>query len=47
MGSGSTGVACVRNGRQFIGIEIDADMFNTASTTIHSEEKINVSRQFT
>lgn len=30
MGSGSTGVACVRTGRNFIGIERDADYFATA-----------------
>ena len=36
MGSGTTGVACVRSGRNFIGIEIDADMFNTAVATIYS-----------
>jgi DNA modification methylase len=30
MGSGTTGVACVRMGRSFIGIEIDPDHFNVA-----------------
>jgi DNA modification methylase len=30
MGSGSTGVACIREGRKFVGIEIDPDHFATA-----------------
>jgi len=30
MGSGSTGVACLRTGRKFIGIEIDPGHFETA-----------------
>lgn len=34
MGSGSTGVACVRTGRNFIGIERDADYFATAKKRI-------------
>lgn len=34
MGSGSTGVACVRTGRNFIGIERDADYFATAEKRI-------------
>jgi DNA modification methylase len=34
MGSGSTGVACVRLGRKFIGIEIDPDYFNVACLRI-------------
>lgn len=45
MGSGTTGVACVRSSRRFIGIEKDPDMFNTAATIIYSQEKINVSGQ--
>lgn len=34
MGSGSTGVACVNTGRDFIGIELDADYFNIAKKRI-------------
>ena len=42
MGSGSTGVACLNTGRDFIGIEIDPDYFNIAKERIESEQaKIN------
>ena len=34
MGSGTTGVACVRTGRNFIGIEIDPDYFKIAERRI-------------
>lgn len=34
MGSGSTGVACVNTNRNFIGIEIDEEIFNTAKERI-------------
>ena len=34
MGSGTTGVACVETGRNFIGIEIDADYFRIAQRRI-------------
>ena len=34
MGSGSTGVACVKTNRQFIGIELDEGYFNTAKKRI-------------
>lgn len=34
MGSGTTGVACVKLGRKFIGIEIDPDYFNIACERI-------------
>ena len=37
MGSGTTGVACVRTGRNFIGIEKDAGYFATAKKRIESE----------
>lgn len=34
MGSGSTGVACVKTGRKFIGIELDPDYFDIACKRI-------------
>ena len=34
LGSGSTGVACVNKGLEFIGIEVDADYFNIAQNRI-------------
>lgn len=34
MGSGTTGVACMKTGRNFIGIELDADYFQIAETRI-------------
>jgi DNA modification methylase len=34
MGSGSTGVACVKTGRQFVGIEKDPEYFETAKRRI-------------
>lgn len=38
MGSGSTGVACVRTNRDFIGIELDEHYFNIAKSRIESED---------
>lgn len=37
MGSGTTGIACIRTGRRFIGIEIDPKHFNTACKRIQIE----------
>lgn len=37
MGSGSTGVACLRSGRKFIGIEIDPGHFETARARLERE----------
>jgi site-specific DNA-methyltransferase (adenine-specific) len=37
MGSGTTGVACIRTGRRFIGIEIDPRYFKTACDRIQRE----------
>lgn len=34
MGSGTTGVACVRTGRRFIGIELDDDYFEIAKQRV-------------
>jgi site-specific DNA-methyltransferase (adenine-specific) len=45
MGSGTTGVACVNTGRQFIGIERDADYFAIAQRRIadaQSQERMAV-----
>lgn len=36
MGSGTTGVACVNTNRQFIGIEIDQEYFETAKQRINN-----------
>lgn len=36
MGSGSTGVACVNTGRNFIGIELDENYFNIAKERINN-----------
>ena len=44
MGSGTTGVACVRTGRNFIGIELDDSYFDIAEKRIEKEEK-EVSRK--
>jgi DNA modification methylase len=37
MGSGTTGIACIRTGRKFIGIEIDPTHFQTACDRIKRE----------
>jgi site-specific DNA-methyltransferase (adenine-specific) len=37
MGSGSTGVACIRTGRKFIGIEVDKERFETARDRLTRE----------
>ena len=37
MGSGTTGVACLRTGRNFIGIEKDPQHFATACERIRRE----------
>lgn len=42
MGSGTTGVWCIQNGREFIGVEIEETTFNLAKTRIEQEqERIN------
>jgi site-specific DNA-methyltransferase (adenine-specific) len=40
MGSGTTGVACKRLGRNFIGIEKDAEYFEIAKKRIHETKKV-------
>ena len=37
MGSGTTGVACIRTGRRFIGIEIDPTHYATSCKRIDNE----------
>jgi len=37
MGSGTTGVACIRTGRKFIGVEIDPTHFETARQRLTAE----------
>lgn len=39
MGSGSTGVACVRSGRKFIGIEKNEAYFNIAKERIENTQR--------
>lgn len=43
MGSGTTGAACVRTNRNFIGIELDENFFNIAKSRI--EEKIKENKE--
>ena len=40
MGSGTVGVACIKTGRRFIGIEIDENYFNMAVERIRKEYEI-------
>ena len=39
MGSGSTGVACVKTGRNFIGMELDPGYFEVAQKRIEDAQK--------
>ena len=39
MGSGTTGIACIRTGRNFIGIELDDGYFQTAKERIENCNK--------
>ena len=39
MGVGSTGVACINTGRQYIGIEIEPDYFKIATDRINNAKK--------
>ena len=39
MGSGTTGVACIREGRKFIGVEIDEGYFDIACRRIEAETR--------
>ena len=42
MGSGSTGIACIRTKRNFIGIELNDDYFNIAENRIKEESERKV-----
>ena len=46
MGSGSTGVACVNTGRNFIGIELNDEYFQIASDRISKAEQEMAERLF-
>ena len=46
MGSGSTGVACVNTGRNFIGIELDEKYFKIAEQRINDAININNQKLF-
>ena len=46
MGSGSTGVACMNTGRNFIGIELDEGYFAVAQRRIGEAKKINSVKLF-
>lgn len=39
MGSGSTGVACIKSGRRFIGIEVEQKYFDIAVTRIEAAQR--------
>jgi DNA modification methylase len=39
MGSGSTGVACIRAGLQFVGVEIEAEQFEIACKRLEAEQQ--------
>ena len=41
MGSGTTGVAAIKNNRKFIGIEMDKNYFEIAKSRIENEVKNN------
>jgi len=46
MGSGTTGVACANLNRDFIGIEMDLDYFNTALERIEKAHEDNAQAQW-
>ena len=41
MGSGSTGVACLLNGRKFIGIEKESKYYEIAKKRLKNKEYLN------
>ena len=42
MGSGSAGVAAVRNNRNFIGVELNSDYYKTANQRIQGVQAIGI-----
>ena len=42
MGVGSTGVACLNTGREFIGIELDPEYYKISKERIEQHEQIRV-----
>lgn len=46
MGSGTTGVACLKTGRKFIGIELEEKYFNMAKERIEAQAQLERSRLF-
>lgn len=42
MGSGSCGVACVRTGRDFIGMELEEKWYNIAVERVTAADKVNI-----
>jgi len=42
MGSGSTGVACIKTGRKFIGIELNQNYFSTAVKRINGDVQLEL-----
>lgn len=44
MGSGSTGIACIRNNRNFIGVELDKKYYDIAEKRIEEEKEKNVNK---
>lgn len=45
MGSGSTGVACINTGREFIGMELDDHYFQVANERIEQELKLQEKKE--
>ena len=46
MGSGTTGIVCSKMNRNFVGCELDKDMFDTAKQRIESQERLCKSKLF-